>query len=99
MQILRKLAPLAPLLLAPLSPLGIQKKSLGGFLHLSKPKFEEISPKIQRMQSLRKLAPLLPPFTRPSVPPGDQKNFGVVSGIHLSSSLKKYHQKYKECRL
>ena len=27
-----------------------------------------------------------------------QNNFWEVSGIYLSSSLKKYHQKYQECR-
>ena len=49
---------------------------LGGFWHLFKLKFEEISPKIPRMQILRKLAPLLVRFTVPPVPPGGQKNFG-----------------------
>ena len=72
---------------------------LGGFWHLSQLKFEEISPKIPRMQILRKLAPPAgPPFTVPLVPPGGQKIFWEVSGIYLSSSLKKYHQKYQECR-
>ena len=71
---------------------------LGGFWHLSQLKFEEISPKIPRIQILRKLAPLLVPFTVPTVPLGDQKNFWEVSGIYLSSSLKKYHQKYQEYR-
>ena len=54
---------------------------LGGFWHLSQLKFEEISPKIPRMQILRKLAPLLVPFTVPLVPPEGQKFFGEVSGI------------------
>ena len=87
-------------LLSPLSPLG-DKKFLGGFWHLSQLKFEEISPKIPRMQILRKLAPLLVPSLLspcPPVPPGGQKIFWEVSGIYLSSSLKKYHQKYQECR-
>ena len=57
------------------------KKFLGGFWHLFQLKFEEISPKIPRMQILRKLAPLLVPFTVPPVPPGGQKNFWEVSGI------------------
>ena len=84
-------------LLSPLSPLG-DKKLLGGFWHLSQLKFKEISPKIPRIQILRKLAPLLVQFTVPPVPPGGQKIFWEVSGIYLSSSLKKYHQKYQECR-
>ena len=33
---------------------------LGGFWHLFQLKFEEISPKIPRMQILRKLSPLAP---------------------------------------
>jgi hypothetical protein len=57
-------------------------------------KFEEISPKIPRMQILRKLAPQLPPIDSPPGPPGGQKHFWEVSGIYLSSSLKKYHQKF-----
>ena len=56
-------------------------KIWGGFWHLSQLKFEEISPKIPRMQILRKLAPLLVPFTVPPVPPGGQKIFWEVSGI------------------
>ena len=76
MQILRKLAPLLPTHL--LGPLGIKKK-LGSFWHLFQLKFEEISPKIPRMQILRKLAPLMVRFTVPPVlpvPPGGQKTFG-----------------------
>ena len=67
----------------PLGPLFYMsaKIFLGGFWHLSQLKFEEISPKIPRMQILRKLAPLLVPFTVPPVPPGGQKNFWEVSGI------------------
>ena len=38
------------------------------------------------------------PFTVPPVPPGGQQFFWEVSGIYLSSSLKKYHQKHQECR-
>ena len=128
-------------------PFLSSKQFLGGFWHLSQLKFEEISPKIPRMQILRKLAPLLVPFTVPPVlsplgvnnffgkflasisaqvwrnitkntknvdvlktgPPAGPvyclpclpwgtKNFWEVSGIYLSSSLKKYHQKYQECR-
>ena len=30
--------------------------------------------------------------------PGSQKIFWETSGIYVSSSLKKYHQKYQECR-
>ena len=80
MQILRKLAPLLPThLLAPLASLahlahlGVKKNFLGGFWYLSELKFEEISPKIPRMQILRKLAPPWPPFTCPPVPPGGPK--------------------------
>jgi len=65
MQILRKLGP----------PWG-SKNFLGGFWHLSQLKFEEISPKILRMQILRKLAPQLPPITRPPAPLGVKKIFG-----------------------
>ena len=45
--------------LAPFLPptLWESKMFLGGFWHLSQLKFEEISPKLQRMQILRKLAP------------------------------------------
>ena len=97
MQILRKLSPLrVPFTVPPVPPGG--QKLLGGFWHLSQLKFEEISPKIPRMQILRKLAPLLVRFTVPPVPPGGQKKFWEVSGIYLSSSLKKYYQKYQECR-
>ena len=59
---------------------------LGCFWHLSKLKFEEILPKISRMQILRKLAPLI---TIPPDSPGSRKTFLDVSGIYLSSSLKK----------
>ena len=53
------------------------KKILGGFWHLSQVKFEEISPKIPRMQILRKLSPLLVPrLLSPPVPPGGQKFLG-----------------------
>ena len=69
---------------------------MGGFLRLSQLKFEEISPKLQGMQILRKLTP---PATNPfTPPPGGQKKVWEVSGIYLSLSLKKYHQKYQECR-
>ena len=85
--------------IASLAPLK-SKYFLGGFWHQPQLKFEKISPKIPRMQIFRKLAPLLPPppITCPHGPPGDQKIFWEVSGIYLSSSLKKYHQKYQECR-
>ena len=51
---------------------------LGGFWHLFQLKFEEISPKIPRMQILRKLSPpaasvYLPP---PLAPLGSKKFFG-----------------------
>ena len=60
MQILRKLDPQLPPVDSPLwLPWG-SKTFLGGFWHLSQLKFEEISPKILRMQILRKLAPQLP---------------------------------------
>ena len=88
---------MAPRLLAHLAPLDV-KKILGCFWHLSKLKFEEILPKISRMQVLRKLSPLWPPDYYPPDSPGSQKFFWEVSGIYLSSSLKKYHQKYQECR-
>ena len=83
--------------LAPFLPptLWESKMFLGGFWHLSQLKFEEISPKLQRMQILRKLVPLI---TIPPGPPGSHKISWEVSGIYLSSSLKKYHQKYQECR-
>ena len=84
---------MAPPITIPLALLGV-RNFLGGFWHLSKLKFEEILPKISRMQILGKLAPLLVP----PVPLGYQNNFWEVSGIYLSSSLKKYHQKYQECR-
>ena len=72
---------------------------LGGFWHLSQLKFEEISPKIPRMQILRKLAPLLVPFTVPPVPPGGSKNFlgGVWHLVrsnpsHLAQKIRQNHQ-------
>ena len=90
--------PADPRLLAPWPPWG-SKKILGGFWHVSQLKFEETSPKIPRMQILRKLAPLLPPWLLIAPgPPGVQKIFREASGIYLSSTLKKYHQKYQECR-
>ena len=42
--------------------------------------------------------PATNPFTRPPGPPGSQKIFWEISDIYFSSSLKKYHQNYKECR-
>jgi hypothetical protein len=52
-------------------------------------KFEEISPKIPRMQILRKLSPLLPPVYLPLWPPWLSKN--VLGGFwHLS--LLKFEQ-------
>ena len=100
MQILRKLAPTAgPVYCPPCPPCPPwgSKIFLGGFWNLSQLKFEEISPKIPRMQILRKLAPLLVQFTVPPVPPGPPggpKIFWEVSGIYFSSSVKKYHQKF-----
>ena len=72
--------PSCPLFTSPPCPPGV-KIFLGGFWHLSQLRFEEISPKIPRMQILRKLSPLSPPFTSPPGPPGGQKNFWEVSGI------------------
>ena len=92
-----------------------------GFWHLSQLKFEEISPKLQRIQILRTTylapweskkiwevsknadfrktgPPAGPPVYCPPCPPWGTKNFWEVSGIYLSSSLKKFHQKYQECR-
>ena len=93
---------MAPFLLAPLAPPGPpweSKNFLGCFWRLCKLKFEEILPKISRMQILGKLAPkALPLITIPPDSPGSQKFVWEVSGIYLSSSLKKYHQKYQECR-
>ena len=81
--------------LAPFLPptLWESKIFLGGFWHLSQLKFEEISPKLQRIQILRKLAPP----AAPSCPPGSQKFLGRFL-IYPNSCLNKYHQKYHECR-
>ena len=99
MQILRKLAPLAvPPDYLPPWPSWESNIVLGGFLHLSQLKFEKISPKMLRMQILIKLSPLWPLFTCPPSPPGSQKFLGEVSGIYFSSSLRRYHRKYQECR-
>ena len=49
-------------------------------------KFEEISPKIPRMQILRKLSPLLPPVYLPLWPPWLSKN--VLGGFWHLSPLK-----------
>ena len=77
MHFLRKLAPLLlPIYLPPWPPWE-SNIFLGGFWHLSQLKFEEISPKIPRMQILRKLAPLLPLIYLPPWPPwGSKKNLG-----------------------
>ena len=48
------------------------------------------------MQILRKLPPPAAPHLL--APLGVKKIFWYVSGIYVSSSLKKYHQKYQECR-
>ena len=89
---------MAPVYLPPCPPWR-SKKFLGGFWNLSQLKFEEISPKIPRMQILRKLAPLLVLFTVPPVPPGGQKNF--LGGFwhlvrsnpsHLAQKIRKNHQ-------
>ena len=48
---------------------------LGSFWHLSQLKFEEISPKIPRMQILRKLAPLAPLLLAPLAPLGVPKYY------------------------
>ena len=63
--------------LAPFLPptLWESKIFLGGFWHLSQLKFEEISPKIPRMQILRKLAPLLVPRLLSPLSPLGIKNF------------------------
>ena len=73
--------PAAPLYLPPWPPWG-SKKILGGFWHLFQLKFEEMSPKIPRMQILRILFPCCPPFTRPPGPFGNQKIFWL-SFCHL----------------
>ena len=79
MQILRKLAPLLPPDYSPpwppWPPWG-PKYFSGGFWHLLQLKFEEISPKIQRMQILRKLAPQLPQLLAPLAPLEVKKIFG-----------------------
>ena len=51
------------------------KKILERFWHLSQLKFEELSPKIPRMQILRKLAPLAPLLLAPLSPLGVPKYF------------------------
>ena len=79
----KKTGPPAGPVYCPSWPPWRSKNFLGGFWHLSQLKFEEISPKILRMQILRKLAPQLPPITRPPGPPGGQKKFWEVSGIYL----------------
>ena len=78
MQSLRKLAPLpltVPPDYSPPWPPWESKKFWGGFWHLSKLKFEEISPKIPRMQILRKLAPLAPLLLAPLSPLGIPKYY------------------------
>ena len=60
---------------SPPRPLRKSKSFLGGFWHLSQLKFEEISPKIPRMQILRKLAPLLVPRLLSPLSPLGIKNF------------------------
>ena len=97
MQILRKLAP-------PAAPLGV-KNFLGGFLASILAQVWRIITKNTKNADFKKTGPPAgPQFTVPPVPPvplvppGGQKIFWDVSGIYLSSSLKKYHQKYQECR-
>ena len=93
-QILRKLSAFWPPVYSPPWHPWESKFFLGCFWQLSNVKFEEILPKIPRTQILSKLAPpALPLITIPPDFPGSQKNFWEVSGIYLSSSLKKYHQK------
>ena len=78
MQILRKLSPLWPPIYSPPWPPWESKTFLGCFWHLSKLKFDKISPKIPRMQILRKLAPLpltVPPDYLPPWPPWESKKF------------------------
>ena len=71
--------PDGPVYCPPCPPWG-SKNILGGFWHLSQLKFEEISPKIPRMQILRKLAPLMVRFTVPPVlsPLGIKNYFGRI---------------------
>ena len=61
-------------------PLGV-KNCLGGFLHQSQLKFEEILPKVPRMQILRKLAPL-------AVPPDYMLPWPTGGGFWHLSKLK-----------
>ena len=77
MQNFKKTSPAAAPNYSPPWPPWGSKIFFGGFWHLSQLKFEEISPKIPRMQILRKLSPLLVPrLLSPPVPPGGQKFLG-----------------------
>ena len=95
MQVLGKLAPPAgPTFTVP----SVGQKIFGRFLaSISAQVWRNIT-KNTKSTDFKKTGPLAGPFPVPPVPPGDQKFFWEVSGIYLSSSLKKYHQKYQEYR-
>ena len=97
MQILRKLAPSCPQLLAPLAPLGI-KKFFGRLLASITPQVRRKITKNTKNPDSHKTSPPHPPPPHTLYPPPPPPlaplgiNFWEVSGIYHSSRLKKYHQ-------
>ena len=76
------------------------KQHFGGFLtSISAQVWRNITKNTKNADFKKTGPPAAPRLLAPLSPLGVKKIFWVVSGIYLSSSLKKYHQKYKECRV
>ena len=98
MQSLRKLSPLpqlSPLNTRPPWPPWESKKFFGMFLASI---LAQVSRNITKYNMNAEFKKTGPPQLSPLAPLGVKKIFWDVSGIYLSSSLKKYYQKYQECR-
>ena len=96
----RKLSPRGPRLLSSQAPQEV-KIIFGRFLASITAQVWRNITKIAKNVDFKKTGPpsCRPPDYYPPWPPWEsEKKFWEVSGIYLSSSLKKYHQKYQKCR-
>ena len=80
-------SPALPLITIPPDPPGSQKNFGEVFWHLYQLKFEEISPKLQKMKILRKLSPLWPPIYLPPWFPITPSNSEIICGQNVSTKV------------
>ena len=89
---------LCPCLLALLAPLRV-KNFWGRFLaSILAQVWRDITENTKNADFKKTGPPSCPPITCTPGPLGESKKSWNIFGIYLRSSLKKYHQKYQECR-